>query len=131
MPSAIVDVRYPYTKDQEIAILERVHACIVEAFKVSPDNRNVVLNVHAPHRFLGKPNVSAPERVTNVTVFALPGRSAAAKGRLYELLVTHLEAFGIPRDGVLVRLVELPAENFGVRGGMPLSAVDLGYPVAV
>jgi len=32
---------------------------------------------------------------------------------------------------VLIRLVELPAENFGVRGGVPLADVDLGYPLDV
>jgi hypothetical protein len=32
---------------------------------------------------------------------------------------------------VLVRVIEQPAENFGVRGGQALCDVDVGYPVNV
>jgi hypothetical protein len=131
MPSAIVEVRRSYPPEQETALLETVHAAIVEAFRVAPANRNVTLVVHAPHRFLGRPDSSAPEYLTNVTLYVLPGRSLAAKRRLYELLVAGLARLGVPADCVLVRLHELPAENFGVRGGAPLADVDLGYPVNI
>lgn len=131
MPSAIVEVRRRYTPEQETALLEMVHAAVVEAFRVSPVHRNVTLTVHAPHRFLGRTECSSPEHLTNITLYALPGRSLAAKRRLYALLVAGLAGFGVPADCVLIRLVELPAENFGVRGGVPLADVDLGYPVGV
>jgi hypothetical protein len=112
-------------------MLETVHGCIVQAFQVDPANRNGVLNVHRPHRFVGRPSASSPERLTNITIHALPGRSLRAKRELYRLLVTSLAAFGVPADCVLVRLIEQPAENFGVRGGVPLCDVELGYPVEV
>ena len=131
MPSAIVEVCRRYAAEEETAILECVHACIVEAFQFSPANRNAVFVVHEPHRFLGRPDCSAPERWTHITLYALPGRSLATKRRLYRLLVERLVGFGIPADCILIRLHELPAENFGVRGGQPLSDIDLGYPVDV
>lgn len=131
MPSATVEVRRAYTPEQETALLEMVHAAIVEAFRVSPVNRNVTLVVHAPHRFLGRLECPSPEHLTNITLYVLPGRSLAAKRRLYRLLVDGLAAFGVPAACVLIRLVELPAENFGVRGGVPLADVDLGYPLDV
>lgn len=131
MPSAIVEVRRTYPPEQETALLEAVHAAIVEAFRVSPVNRNVTLVVHAPHRFLGRPECSAPEYLTNITLYVLRGRSLEAKRRLYQALIAGLAPFGVPADGVLIRLHELPAENFGVRGGVPLCDVDLGYRVDV
>lgn len=112
-------------------MMEAVHASIVEAFQVSPVHRNVSLVVHAPHRLIGRTDCPDPQRVTHISIYLLPGRSVAAKRRLYRLLVDRLAAFGIPAVCVLVRLHELPAENFGVRGGQALCDVELGYPVTV
>ena len=131
MPSATIDVCHAYTPAEEVAMMEAVHAAIVEAFRVSPVHRNVKLAVHAPHRLMGRTDCPDPARVTHISIFLLPGRSVAAKRRLYRLLVDRLATFGIPPACVLVRLHELPAENFGVRGGQALCDVDLGYPVAV
>lgn len=131
MPSAIVDIRRAYSPQDEQRLLEIVHACIVEAFQVSPVHRNLTLNVHAPHRFLGRTDCPAPDYLTNISIFVLPGRSLAAKRRLYQLLVTQLQTLGIPPACVLVRLHELPPENIAVRGGLPICDVDLGYPVDV
>lgn len=131
MPSATIDVRYDYTPEEETRLLETVHASIVEAFRVSPVHRNVTLTVHQPHRFAGRTDCPAPERLTNISIFVLPGRSIEAKRRLYQLLVERLEAFGIPPACVLIRLHELAPENIGVRGGLPVCDVELGYPVNV
>ena len=54
-----------------------------------------------------------------------------AKRRLYRLLTESFAVVGIPPECVLIRLFELPAENFGVRGGQALCDVDLGYSVDV
>ena len=131
MPSATVEIRRTYSAEEEVQLLESVHACIVEAFKVSPTHRNVTLIVHTPHRFLGRLDCPAPEYLTNISIFLLPGRSISAKRHLYQLLVSRLEAFGIPRACVLVRLHELPPENIAVRGGLPVCDVELGYSVFV
>ncbi|MCY7316962.1 MAG: tautomerase family protein [Rubrivivax sp.] len=131
MPSAIVEVRHAYTAAEETALLLAVHDCIVQAFRVSPVHRNVTLVVHEPHRFLGRTDCAEPERLTNISLFVLPGRSLDAKRRLYRLLVQRLATFGIPPACVLVRLHELQAENFGVRGGLPVCDVELGYPLDV
>lgn len=131
MPSAQIDVRKCYSPEDERRLMEAVHESIVDAFQVSPLHRNVVLTVHAPQRFLGRPDCPDPERLTNLSIFVLPGRSIDAKRRLYRLLVERLQDLGIPKDCVLIRLHELPAENFGVRGGQALCDVELGYPVNV
>ena len=131
MPSAIVEVRHRYTPQQETALLEAVHDCIVQAFQINPVHRNLTWVQHAPHRFLGRTDCPDPDRLTNISIFALPGRTLAAKRRLYQLLVEKLEGFGIPRACVLVRLHELPAENFGVRGGQAICDIELGYPLNV
>ena len=131
MPSAVVDVCRSYTAVEEVGLLDAVHQSIVEAFKVAPTHRNVVLVVHDSHRFRGRTDSPAPDRTTNVTLYVLPGRSLQAKRKLYQLIVERLGQFGIPKACVLIRLIELPATDFGVRGGLPLADVELGYALDV
>jgi len=129
MPSARIEIRRDYSQADELRLMSGVHDAIVEAFKVNPVYRNITLVVHAPHRFLGRLDCPDPERLTNIDIFVLPGRSVSAKRNLYRLLVLHLQTLGIPKACVLIRLHEMKAENFGVRGGVPLCDVELGYPV--
>ena len=131
MPSAVVEIRRSYSPEQETYLLESVHDAIVRAFGVAPAHRNVTLIVHQPHRFLGRTDCEDPERLTNVSIFLLPGRSIEAKRRLYRFITEAFSHVGIPPKCVLIRVFELPAENFGVRGGQALCDVELGYPVTV
>jgi hypothetical protein len=131
MPSATLTVRRAYAAAEETALLLAVHECIVEAFEVDPANRNLSLIVLPAQRFIGRPDVPDADRLTNVDVYVLPGRSVAAKRHLYRLLVERLGGFGIPPACILIRLHELPAQNFGVRGGQALCDVELGYPLNV
>lgn len=131
MPSAVIDVCRHYSPEEETRLLESVHEALVAAFRISPTHRNGILCVHEPHRFIGRPDCPAPERLTNVSLYALPGRSVAAKRELYRRIVASFAELGIPPACVLIRLIELPAENFGVRGGQALCDVELGYPVDV
>ena len=131
MPSIAIEVRREYAPAEEAALMEAVHAALVEAFRVSAVHRNVTLTVHRPSRFLGRLDCPDPERLTNISIFVLPGRSVDAKRRLYQGIVQGLLPLGIPPQCVLIRLHELPAENIGVRGGQAACDIDLGYPVDV
>lgn len=131
MPSITIDVCRDYGAVQGRALLDAAHDAMVEAFAVPYNNRNLLLCVHAPERFVGKPEVGPSERSTNVTIHCSQGRSLEAKRRLYAGIVLRFEALGIPPACVLIRLIEQPAENFGVRGGQALCDVDLGYRIDV
>lgn len=131
MPSSIVEVRCAYSPEEELALMQAVHDALVEAFRIAPAHRNVTLLAHPPHRFLGRPDCETPERLTNVTLYVLPGRSLAAKRALYAGIVRRFAALGIPPACVLIRLLELPPENFGVRGGQPVTDIELGYRLDV
>ena len=43
----------------------------------------------------------------------------------------NLEAFGVPAQDVKVALIDVPRENWGIRGGQAACDVDLGFEVAV
>lgn len=131
MPSALIEVRRQYTQDEEIAIMEAVHAALREALKILPGDRNVRLIVHEPHRFAYPPERTQCEFYTHISIDLFAGRSLDAKRNLYRAIVNNLASFGIPADHIKILLREIPADNWGIRGGFPASEIELGYKIDV
>ena len=131
MPTALVEVRRQYSEAEEVAIMDAVHSALVAAFRIPPEDKNVRLIAHEPHRFACSPNRTQPEFFTLVSIDCFAGRSVQAKRNLYTEIVDRLAALGIPRDHVLINLKEIQAENWGIRGGQAACDVDLGFDVHV
>jgi phenylpyruvate tautomerase PptA (4-oxalocrotonate tautomerase family) len=131
MPSVLIEVRKNYPREQELALMEAVHAALVSGFRILPTDRNVRLMVHEPHRFACPPHLGQPELYTHISIDAFGGRSLDAKRALYRGIVENLGALGIPKDHVKILLRELPRENWGIRGGQAACDVELGFKVDV
>ena len=131
MPSVLVEVRKQYSSEQEVALIDAVHAALVSAFKILPGDKNVRLIVHESHRFACPPARSQPELYTHISIDCFAGRSLVAKRNLYQAIVRNLEALGIPTDHVKILLREVAAENWGIRGGQAACDVELGFKVDV
>lgn len=129
MPATTIEIRRRYTPDQESALIDAVHAALVEGLQIPQDDRTLRLVVHEPHRF--SLPATKGDRYTLVTIDLFSGRSLAAKKALYQAVVRNLGALDIPPDHVTVVLHEVPAENWGIRGGQAASEVDLGFKVEV
>ena len=131
MPAVHIEVRRADALEEEVAIIEAVHAALVTAFQIPPDDRDLRLTVHEPHRFSCSPRTPQPELRTLVSIDCFAGRSIAAKRTLYREIVTRLAALGIPEDHVSTIIREIPTENWGVVGGHAASDVDLGFDLDV
>ena len=131
MPSTLVEVRHPYPPEQQVRIVEAVHAALVEGFKIPSEDRCVRLLAYEPHLFICSPKLDQPERYTVVTVTAFSGRSLDAKRNLYRGIVERLDTLGIPPSHVKITLNEVPQDNWGLRGGKPASEIELGFTVEV
>jgi phenylpyruvate tautomerase PptA (4-oxalocrotonate tautomerase family) len=131
MPVTTVEVRTNYTATQEVAIIEAVQAALIEGLKIPLEDRHVMLVAHLPHRMIVPTQYTQPERFTVVRIDAFEGRSLDAKRRLYQAMAQNLEPLGIPRDHVLVCLREIPASNWGLRGGQAACDMDLGFKLDV
>lgn len=131
MPSVLIEVRQLYSVEQESAIMEAVHAALRDAFKIKPDDKNVRLIAHEPHRFMCPPGKAKPEVYTHISIDALAGRTLDAKRRLYQAIVNGLEPLGIPKDHTKILLREIPTSNWGVRGGQAACDIDLGFKIDV
>ena len=55
----------------------------------------------------------------------------AAKRALYQTIVRNLTALGVPALDIKITLIEAPPENWGLRGGMPASEIELGFKIDV
>ena len=131
MPAVLIEVRRQYTREQEVGIIDAVHAALVDAFKIKPGDRDVRLVVHEPHRFAYPPACEKPEAFTLIGIDGFAGRSVDAKRNLYRTIVSNLEPFGIPKNHVKIVLREQPRENWGIRGGQAACDVDLGFKIDV
>lgn len=131
MPTVLIETCLQREPAAEVAIMNAVHAALVEAFKIPVNDREVRLLVHAPHRFQAPPDRAHPELFTIIGIDAFAGRSVDAKRKLYRAIVDKLEPLGIPRDHVLTTVRDHPLENWGVRGGVAACDVKLGFDVNV
>jgi phenylpyruvate tautomerase PptA (4-oxalocrotonate tautomerase family) len=133
MPLTTIDIRATYLQQVEIDIIEAVQRALLETLQLPESDRNVKLNVHAPHRMIVPPTLAHPDKRTVVNVAMFPGRSGQAKRRLYQAIVANLEnsSAAIPRDHVLICLQEVPFEHWGIRGGQAASDVNLGFSTQV
>jgi phenylpyruvate tautomerase PptA (4-oxalocrotonate tautomerase family) len=131
MPSTLIEVRRAYSPEQEVQLIEAVQAALVEGFKIPVEDRCVRLIAYEPHRFIHPPRLSRPESYTLVTVTAFAGRSIEAKRQLYRRIVERLGELDIPADHITITLNEVERENWGLRGGVPASEIDLGFKVDV
>lgn len=130
MPFALIEVRKKYSVDQEIALIQAVQSAIHTAFQ-KPDDINVRLTAHEPHRFPAPPTKAHPELYTNVSIDCIVGRSLETKRNLYRHIIENFEVLGIPKDHVKILLRENTRENWGIRGGQAACDVEFDYIVEV
>ena len=131
MPSVLIEVRRQYPRELETAMMEAVHSALRDCFRIKPQDRNVRLLVHEPHRFECPPDREKPECYTHVSIDCFAGRSLDAKRCLYRAIVDRLGVFGIPADHVKIMLREITPENWGIRGGHAACDIDLGFKIDV
>jgi phenylpyruvate tautomerase PptA (4-oxalocrotonate tautomerase family) len=130
MPLVHIDILHGHSVAHRRAILDGVHAALVECFKIPDHDRQQVLREHAPDNFDRPPGRS--DNFTLVQILAFPGRSREAKRDLFAALVRNLQrAPGIDPLDVFIVIGEPPRDNWGIRGGQQASDLDLGFKIDV
>jgi len=89
----------------------------------------VVLDLYEPARRIFPAGRSG--RYTRVEIIMFSGRSLNAKRSLYKTVVSNLSGLGVPANEIKIILIEVPPENWGLRGGLPASEIDLGFRIDV
>ncbi len=129
MPVARIETRKHWPLEQVQAIMDAVYLAQREALKVPEHDRQIRYIEHRPEHFHVPPGKTENYTLIEITLFA--GRSLEAKHNLYREIVKRLGAIGIAPEDVFIVLHEEPLDNWGIRGGVPASEVDLGFKVNV
>jgi len=125
MPSTRIETRKGWLGDRRLELIEAVQRALVAHLKIPESDRSVRLLEYEADSFIG-----TSEKATEIEVTLFAGRSIEAKRNLYKGLVDELAAFGLAPNEIKVMLIEVPRENWGLRG-MPGSEVQLGFKVEV
>ena len=130
MPLVKVSLRKGKSPDYKRAVLDGIHAAIVETFVIPDHDR------HQQIYELDKDNFEIPSTKSNnfvvVEIIAFQGRSFEAKKKLYSAIIRNLSSSpGITGDDILIILHEPTKENWGIHGGKPASEVDVGFKIDV
>jgi phenylpyruvate tautomerase PptA (4-oxalocrotonate tautomerase family) len=129
MPLVRIEVRRSREPEEKRAICDAVHAAMKAALLIPEHDRHIRYIEHAPEDFQVPPGKTENYTLVEITLFK--GRSIEAKRNLYQAIVRNLGSLGIAPEDVFIVLIESPSENWGVRGGVPASEVDLGFKIDV
>jgi phenylpyruvate tautomerase PptA (4-oxalocrotonate tautomerase family) len=129
MPLAKIEVRRSWPPEQVQAIIEAVYLAQRDALKVPEYDRQIRFMEYRPEHFHVPPGRTENYTLVEINLFA--GRSREAKRSLYQAIVKNLGAVGIAPSDIFIIVHDVPLENWGIRGGVPASEVDLGFKVNV
>lgn len=118
-----------WVRGSEAQAIDAVQRALLASLKIPDYDRDVVLDVYeSSERIVPK---GRSDRYTRVEVTMFSGRSLDAKRALYRAVVENLKVLGVSPSEIKIVLIEIPPENWGLRGGLPASAIDLGFKVDV
>jgi phenylpyruvate tautomerase PptA (4-oxalocrotonate tautomerase family) len=128
MPNTLIATRAGWITNPA-AVIDTIQSALREALKIPEWDRTLRLVEHPPSHFAVPPGRGEKFTLVEVTMFS--GRSMAAKRALYQAIVRNLAALDVPPLDIKITLIETPPENWGLRGGMPASEIDLGFKIDV
>ena len=129
MPLVKIETRKFWNASQKKEIMEAIHSSMREALKIPENDRNIRFHELHPDDFQVPPGKTGNYILVEISMFI--GRSLQAKRELYRGIVSNLGNLGVLASDVFIVLHEIPLENWGIRGGIPASEVDLGFKVGV
>ena len=128
MPSTRISTG-EWARGQEQRVIEAVQSALLSAIKIPEYDRDVLLDIYGDSARIVPTGKS--DRYTRIEIKMFSGRSIEAKRALYKAIVRNLAALGVPESEIKTVLIDVPKENWGLRGGIPASELDLGFKVDV
>jgi phenylpyruvate tautomerase PptA (4-oxalocrotonate tautomerase family) len=118
-----------WARGREIEVIEAVQSAMLAALKIPDWDRDVTVDTYSETQ--RNVPTGRSQRFTRVEITMFAGRSIEAKRSLYKTIVQNLAALGVPELEIKIVLNEQPLENWGVRGGLPASEIELSFKVDV
>ena len=118
-----------WAQGREMELIMAIQSALLTSIQIPEWDRDVLVDLYDGKRRIVP--IGKSERFTRIEIKLFLGRSLKAKRALYQSIVQNLSILGVPRDEIKIVLVEIPLENWGVRGGLPASDIDIGFKVDV
>ena len=118
-----------WARGREMELIEAVQSALLSAIRIPDWDRDIVVDLYDAKRRIVPSGAS--ERYTRIEIALFQGRSMEAKRALYRAIAENVSALGVPSAEIKTSLIEVPPENWGLRGGLPASEIDLGFKVDV
>lgn len=127
MPLVKVELKKGREKAEVLKIRDAIMDSVVEGLKLPNDDRNIRVTEYEGEFFtLNNPY----EVLIEITMFS--GRSLETKKILFEKIVNVLEEKSLlKKNQIFIILNEQPKVNWGIRGGIPASEIELGFKVEI
>ncbi|MBI3523433.1 MAG: tautomerase family protein [Betaproteobacteria bacterium] len=129
MPVTRIEGRRARTSVEVQALIEAVYLAQREALQLPVWDRQIRYVEYKPEHFHAIPGTSENYVLVEISMFS--GRSLQAKRSLYQRVVQRLANLGVGASDITIVIYEVPPENWGIRGGVPASEVELGFKVDV
>ena len=120
MPLQRIDLSTSRSPDMRARIADAVHRALVEAISVPPDDRFQVVTAHPAGELFFQPSyLGIPHQdPVLVQVTLSRGRTTEQKQALYRRMAELVEAVGVPRNELVVSLVEAGREDWSFGNGI-------------
>jgi phenylpyruvate tautomerase PptA (4-oxalocrotonate tautomerase family) len=116
MPLVRIDLREGTSAAYRKAIADGVHAAMIDAIAIPPDDRFQVINEHAADGLIYDPQylgILRSDKVVLIQITLSAGRKPGQKRALYKRIVELLaKSPGIRPEDIFVNLVEVAWENW-------------------
>src|SRR6185369_10053 len=129
MPSAQIELRKKWNRSEKDRMILSLHESLVECLKIPEHDKLIRLREYQPEDFLVPPGCTENYALIEISLFS--GRSLDAKKALYQAIVARFSEIGIAQQDIRIVLHDVPKDNWGIRGGIPASEVDLGFKVEI
>lgn len=130
MPLVKVQIYKGKSAEYRRAILDGIHAALVEAIKVPESDRMQSILELNPDQF--ERSAGRSENMTLIEIIMFKGRSLEAKKNLYKAIARNLgQSPGISGKDILIVLHEPPMEDWSLRDGLAASDTGAGFKIDV
>lgn len=129
MPSVQIELRKKWSRSEKDRMILALHESLVECLQIPENDKLIRLREYQPEDFIVPPGCTENYALIEISLFS--GRSLDAKRALYKAIVVRFSELGIAKGDIRIILYEVPPENWGIRGGVPASEVNLGFKVEV
>ena len=129
MPIVRISIIKGRTLKEKRAISGAVHEALVDSFKIPETDNNQRIDEYDPQDYILPAGRTEKYILVEITVF--PGRSQDAKRTLYRAIASKLGKVNVDPMDIIIILYEPPLENWGIRGDIAASDVDLGFDLNI